>query len=177
MNAILLGNIISFIGATIMVAIGLIKTKKKILIAQCFQFAIMGIGNLILGGVTGFVANAVSIARNLLSCKFDLNLPLRLFFIALQIGITAFVNDAGIIGWLPVIAACIFTWCLNTKNEVILKLLIILAQAMWCVYDFSIKNYASLTFDVLTIVTNLVGIVLIKLKPTKEPSTPQENQS
>ena len=60
-----IGNIVIFIGALFMVAIGLIKSKKNILIAQNFQFLIMGIGNLILGGTSGFISNMVSIARNL----------------------------------------------------------------------------------------------------------------
>ncbi len=52
MNPILIGNIISFAGAIIMVLIGLIKERKKILSAQIAQFALMGLGNLVLGGVT-----------------------------------------------------------------------------------------------------------------------------
>ena len=63
-NSLLIGNIIALIGALFMVAIGLVKNKRNILIMQNIQFFIMGIGNLILGGVSGFVANIVSIIRN-----------------------------------------------------------------------------------------------------------------
>ena len=117
MNTILLGNAVTFIGALLMVGIGFIKTKKNILRVQCIQFAIMGIGNLILGGVTGFISNAVSILRNLICFKRELTLPLKLLFIAIQIIITGSVNRMGFIGWLPVFAACLFTWFLDTKRH------------------------------------------------------------
>ena len=53
MNIIVIGNIVAFIGAILMVLVGFIKTKRNILIAQNIQFLIMGLGNLILGGVSG----------------------------------------------------------------------------------------------------------------------------
>lgn len=162
MNTILLGNAVTFIGALLMVGIGFIKTKKNILRVQCIQFAIMGIGNLILGGVTGFISNAVSILRNLICFKRELTLPLKLLFIAIQIIITGSVNRMGFIGWLPVFAACLFTWFLDTKSEITLKTVIIATQVMWCVYDFTIHNYTSLAMDLFTIASNAAGIVLIK---------------
>ena len=48
---ILLGNIVAFSGCIIMVLIGFVKEKKKILLLQCVQSAFMGTGNLLLGGI------------------------------------------------------------------------------------------------------------------------------
>lgn len=70
MNSILLGNGIALFGAVLMAAIGLIKQRKHILAAQCVQFGIMGIANLILGGINGFVSALVSITRNLICLKW-----------------------------------------------------------------------------------------------------------
>ncbi|MCQ2575728.1 MAG: YgjV family protein [Treponema sp.] len=171
---LLLGNIISFAGAIVMVCTGLLKSKKNILIAQCFQYGIMGAGNIILGGITGGIANFISILRNLITIKFNFTTPLKIIFIVLQVIFTAFMNTQGIIGWLPTVAACIFTWCLDTKSEILIKLLIIIAQLMWSIYDISIKNFASLTFDILTIITNIIGIVMIK---SKKPETAASDSS
>lgn len=162
LSIVLIGNLISFTGAMVMIAIGLLKSKKSILVAQCFQFAVMGIGNLVLGGVTGFISNVVSIVRNLICFRWAFTLPLKLFFIALQILLSAHVNTMGLIGWLPIIAACLFTWFLDTPNEIFLKQVIILAQVLWMVYDFTLCNYASTLFDVLTVATTLVGIFRIQ---------------
>lgn len=164
MNPIILGNIISFIGAIIMVAIGLLKKKRQILYVQCLQFIIMGIGNLILGGVTGFISNFISTVRNLLSLRIPFTLPWKLVFIVLQGVLSLLFNEAGLIGWLPFIAACSFTLALDTQNEIVLKSIIIFGQLLWALYDFSIRNYASLAFDLLTIVTTCIGIYWILQK-------------
>ena len=55
MNIVILGNIISFIGCTIMVAVGLIKSQKAVLAIQCVQFTIQASANLILGAVSGAI--------------------------------------------------------------------------------------------------------------------------
>ncbi len=145
-----------------MVAVGFLKGRKKILAGQCVQYLILGTGNLVLGGISGAIADFVSIVRNLLSLKFDLKWYLKVIFIAIQIAFTAIFNNAGFIGWLPTFAACIFTWCVDSKNEFLLKLLIILAQAMWAIYDFYFKNFTTMAFDIATIISNLVGIFLIR---------------
>lgn len=173
MNIILLGNIICFTGSVIMVLTGFVKTKKKILLTQCAQFTIMSAGNFVLGGISGGIADAICVIRNLISLKWEFTLPLKIIFIGIQIALTAVFNDAGIIGWLPVIAACIFTWCLDSKNEILLKALIILAQIMWGIYDISIHNYATLCFDVATCITNLAGIIMI-LKNKKNNAVDKE---
>ena len=171
LNTIVIGNIFAFVGAVVMVSIGLIKTKKNILLAQCVQCLIMGIGNLILGGVTGFLSNMVSIVRNLLSIRTKMTVPLKLLFIAIQLAMAGFFNNLGIIGWLPVVAACLFTWYLDSDSEILLKVIIILSEIMWSIFDFTIHNYVALVMDLLTVVTNTIGIVMlkqgkIKTKPT-----------
>ena len=55
MNIVLIANIISFVGAVIMVVSGLLKTKRTILIAQNIQFAIQAVGNILLGDFSGAV--------------------------------------------------------------------------------------------------------------------------
>ncbi len=161
MSMLLLGNAVCMCGSIIMVAIGLVKSKKKILLWQCLQFGLLSVGNLLLGGISGCIADAICVVRNLVSLRREFTTPFKLLFIGLQILLTVLFNDMGLIGWLPVLAACIFTWCLDTQNEVLLKLLIILAQIMWAIYDLAIQNYATIVFDVLTVASNLAGICRI----------------
>ncbi len=144
-----------------MVYVGFLRTKKSILTAQSVQCLIMGLGNLILGGMTGFMANMVTIARNLFCLKKELTVPFKLTFIALQLALGVPFNNLGVIGLLPVLAACLFTWFMDTKSEIVLKILIITAQVMWLVFDATIRNYVSVTMDVFTILSNLAGIGMI----------------
>lgn len=171
MNVIIIGNVISFIGAMIMVSIGLIKKRERILLAQCFQFAFMGVGNLVLGGVTAFVTNALSILRNMICFKWKYTMPLKIAFISIQVAISYKVNTMGLIGWFPIIATSVFTWFLDVKSDAALKTVIILTQILWLIYDFTLFNYASLAFDVLTIASNSVGIVMLyKKKSNNDPN-------
>lgn len=161
MNIILLGNIVALIGAAVMVATGFIKNRRNVLIAQCGQFAIMGASNLILGGVTGMISNIVGVLRNIICLKREFTIPLKIFFIAIQLILSASVNTMGLIGWFPIIAACVFTWFLDTKSDLFLKFIIIVTMLPWCVYDFVLYNYVSFAFDVFTIISNIVGVIML----------------
>ena len=161
MNSILLGNGIALFGAVLMAAIGLIKQRKHILAAQCVQFGIMGIANLILGGINGFVSALVSITRNLICLRWELTTPIKIGIISIQAILALSIDRSGVIGILPGLSACICTWFSDTTDEIKLKMVIIIAQVCWLIYDRFILNYVSFAFDIITILANLIGIVLI----------------
>lgn len=162
MNIVVIGNIISFAGAMLMVGVGFLKTRKSILLTQCSMFTLMGIANLILGGVTGAISSLVSILRNLLCLKGPLTVPMKLFVIAVQVLLSARLNTLGWIGWLPIISACFYTWMIDVKDETRLKAVLIAAQSLWFVYDLTIQNYVGFTFDILTILSNMYGIFSLR---------------
>ncbi|MBQ2927783.1 MAG: YgjV family protein [Oscillospiraceae bacterium] len=162
MNPLFLGNLLSGIGCILMVAIGLLRKKSHILIAQSFQCGFMGVGNLILGGVSGFIANVVSIIRNLVFVKFRSTTALKVFFIALQVLLSLGALNDGWISWLPILAAALFTWCLDTNSEAKLKLCILATQVMWLTYDIYYRNYVATTFDILTMLSNTIGYFMVR---------------
>ena len=146
----------------LMVAIGLLKTRKSILLTQCAMFGLMGASNIILGGLTGAVSSLVSIIRNLFCLKGPLSVQFKLFIIIVQVLLSARVNTLGWIGWLPIISACFYTWMIDVKDETMLKTVLIIAQSMWLIYDLTIRNYVAFTFDIFTILSNMYGIVILK---------------
>ncbi len=162
MNTLILGNIISGIGCVIMVLIGLLRKKSHILIAQCVQCGFMGFGNLTLGGVSGFIANIVTILRNLVFVKFPITTSLKLFFIGLQVLLSLGSLNDGLICWLPILSAALFTWFLDTENTAKLKLVIITTQVMWLIYDIYYRNYVATAFDVMTMISNIIGIFMVR---------------
>jgi hypothetical protein len=161
-NIVIIGNIISLAGAALMVAVGFLKTRRSILITQNVMFGLMGTANIILGGMTGAVSSLVSIIRNLFCLKGPLTVPVKLFIIVIQIMLSARVNTLGWIGWLPIISACFYTWMIDVKDETRLKLVLIIAQSMWFAYDLTIQNYVGFTFDILTILSNMYGIISLR---------------
>ncbi len=168
---LLLGNLITLVGCGLMVGIGLIKEKKKILAVQCVQFGFLAAGNLCLGGVTGFIANLVSLLRNLAFARGKTFRGMKWGFIALQLllSLCTIGENAGIwYFWMPILAAAIFTWFLDTKSEIRLKVVIILTQGLWLMYDLGIRNYVAVVFDVFTMLSTAIGIGLIRKKQRQE---------
>lgn len=161
MNLLLIGNAISMIGCLIMVFIGFLKKKNHILIAQCVQCVFMGVGNLVLGGISGFICNIVTIVRNLVFVKFRNTTFLKVFFILLQLVLSVSTLSNGFISWLPLIAAALFTWCMDTKSPAKLKICILITQVMWLTYDLYYRNYVASSFDVMTMVSNLIGLYMV----------------
>lgn len=162
MNNLLLGNIIGLLGSLFMIAIGFIKKKRNILIAQTVQFVLMAASNLLLGAVTGTISNGVSIVRNIVCCSTAFTLPLKILFLSVQGILSIVFNQSGWIGWLPFVAVLIYTWFLDTKSEITLKRSIIVCQILWTVFDLYFKNYTTCAFDVFTMVSNFIGILMIR---------------
>ena len=161
MNIIVIANIISLAGCIVMVLTGLIQTKRNILTAQVFTFALLGLANLLLGGISAVVSNSIAIIRNVYCIKFKLTWPVKLVFMGLQLVLTLIFNDDGLIGYLPLLANIIYISLLDTENEVVLKLGIMTSTACWIVFDFVMLNFSGTVFDVITVISNLVGIIIL----------------
>lgn len=159
---LLLGNIAAFVGCLLMVGIGLVKKKEHILTAQCVQFAFMGLGNLALGATAGVISNGISIVRNLVFARVKNTTMLKIVFIAIQAVLTLITGGTALIEWLPVTAVVVYTWCLDLKSDVAFKLMIIGCQVLWTVYDLHYLNYVAFTFDILTMISTVIGIFRIK---------------
>lgn len=164
-------NLISFIGCVLMVLTGLIKKKENILWVQCVQFMFMGAAHLLLGAISGFVCCVVSILRNVAFAKFPSTGLMKAGFILLQIVLTFFSGNFAPIEILPILAAVVFTWFLDLKNSVHFNIMLICAQAMWVGYDFYYGNVVAGSFDVMTILSNVVGIFLIGRDDKKKDHT------
>lgn len=162
MNTVLIGNAVALLGAAIMVSTGFLKTKKQILTVQCAQFCVLGTSNLILGGFTGVTSAVVSLMRNLICLKRTFTLPLKLAFIVLQAALALAFNREGLLGVLPALSTVIYTWFLDAENETTLKLSIIAAQLCWVMYDLSLQNYVSFAFDIGTVVSTAIGILMLR---------------
>jgi len=158
----LLGNAMSLIGCVLMVAIGFVRRKDRVLALQCVQFGFLAAGNLILGAVSGFISGVVSVLRNLIFPRVRSSVGLKLLFIGVQFALTLMAGWAGPISLLPLAAGILFTWFIDTGSDIQLKAVIIAAQVLWAFYDWHYRNFVSFTFDILTILSNIAGIVMLK---------------
>ena len=166
----IIGNILTFIGSVLMMLLGLTKNKKTFLLTQMGMNVFFAAGFICIGGVSGAVVNFVTMTRNAVCLKLRFNKALKVVFIGLQAGITLlfWLLDAPaefgwmtVIFWLPVIANCAFTWFMDSPNMIFIKALCIGTQILWGIYDFTVKNYSTVPFDIATVITNIIGIVLL----------------
>ncbi|MCR5146825.1 MAG: YgjV family protein [Clostridia bacterium] len=162
MTQVVIGNIIALIASILMVLAGLQKKKKKILFIQIVQIALSVISNLVLGGYTGAIINALSCVRDILCYKDKMGTKEKIIIIILAVGLSVAFNNLGWIGLLPLIATVVYITFMNTKDVVKFKLLIIFSMVMWLIYDLYIKSYTSGVFDFMSVIANIVAILQIK---------------
>ena len=158
---ILLGNLISFAGCVLMVLIGFIKNKDKILLAQCGQFSIMSVGNLVLGSVSGSISGISAVIRIVVFRHVKVTVWLKLGFIALQFVLTAFAGAQTLIQWIPALSMVLYTWFLDSDSAIVFKLANVSGVVMWVFHDWYYRNFVSVSFNIFTIVSTFIGIWLI----------------
>ena len=168
---IILGNIVSLIGCTVMVLIGLIKNKERYIVMQTLQFGLNALSHFLLGGYGGTVASLVSVVRNIIISKWKCTTKIKIALIALQAVFTISTITSNPITWIPIIAAGMFTWYIDTKDVMWFKWVIIITLVMWAVYDIYHPNYVSVWFSAFTCITN--GISMVKIH--KERKLEKEN--
>jgi len=159
---IIIGNVIMFVSSVLMMIAGLPKSKKTCIILQTIQIFGMSIGNLFLGSFPGFFVNCCSGIRNIFAYKDKLKLPIKLLVIFLSIVISLAFNNIGFFVIFPILSIITFTLGVDTKNVVLFKWLIILGNVFWLIHDIHVMSYVAVIFDILGIITNLIGIIRIK---------------
>jgi hypothetical protein len=141
-----------------MVYSGTLKQRNKILYFQTIQIALSVISNIVLGGITGAIINAISLVRNILCYKEKLGLKEKIIITILAIVLSLKFNNLKIIGLLPLISTITYLWLMNIKNVKKFKLLISFTMLMWFIYDIIIQSYTSAIFDFMSILANIITI-------------------
>ena len=161
---LIIGNIIALIASLLMVYSGILKEKKKILYIQTVQIGLSVVSNIVLGGITGAIINAISMIRNIICYKGKLRFKEKGIITILSIILSIQFNNLGLIGFLPVVSTVTYVWLMNIKDAKKFKLLIAFTMLLWLVYDVTIKSYASAIFDFMTLIANIITIFQIKYR-------------
>lgn len=160
---IILGNFVALIASILMIYVGTIKEKSRIIFVQTIQIMITIVGNVILGGITGAIINVICCIRNILCYKEKLSKTVQIILIVLSVIFSLIFNDLGLIGLLPLISTVIYTIFMNIQDVVKFKILIMVTTFMWFIYDFTILAYSAAIFDLLCVFTNFITIIKIKM--------------
>ena len=164
MSYVLIGNIIALIACLLMVYSGILKSKIKIIYTQTIYILLCVISNLVLGAFTGAIVNALNGARNIIYYKNKLSFKTKIVLTILLIIFSLIFNNAGFIGLLPLIGSVLYIWCIHIKNITKFKIVIIIYQLLWLIYDVYVKLFVFALFEFMTIITNVIAIIQINMK-------------
>lgn len=157
-----LGNIVGLISSLIMIYSGSIKDKKRIVFVQGIQISVYSISCLILGGITGVVVSVINLFRNILCYKEKLGIKEKVLISVLSISISIYFNNLGLLGYCPLIGTITYLWFMDIKDVVKFKYLIIFTMSTWSIYNFIIKSYTTMVFNIITIIVSIISIIKIK---------------
>lgn len=157
MFSLILGNLLSLC-AVVCLAISVVKKNKKSLIAwQVSDTAFFVASTLVLRSYSAVVTNSVSLLRNLCAYYGKLNKALAIFFCGIIVVIGLYLNNRGVIGWLPMIASIQYTICMYvTKNEQQMRYALAFNLILWIIHDFYIQSYPSAINSIFLCVWSLV---------------------
>lgn len=141
---LILGNILSLLAVLCMGVSVVVKSKKALIGWQILDTVFFIASTLVLRSYSAVVANTVSLIRNIYAYQGRLTKKLTWVFCFLSVIIGLYLNNRGIIGWLPVVATLQYTVCLYiTKNEQQMRYALAFNLVFWSIHDFYIQSYPS----------------------------------
>lgn len=151
-----------------MTVAGTIKNNKKFLVLQNTQLCLASLSSFMVGGYTGAIIDVISIIRNTLCYKEKLTPARKGIIILFQIIFSILLNDAGFIGLCPMFGVLFYTVFMKNDAKT-LKVVTAITLVFWAVYEFYIQLYTAAIFDIIGVISNLVGLYRVtKNKNFKE---------
>ena len=157
MTVYLLAQVFSAIGALCVAISSFAKSKHKMLVWQITDYIFTAIANLLLGGYTGALTISISIIRNSLMVKKKMTKTILTILIVIQIIVGTYLNQLGIIGYLPIISSVSYSLAIATTRN--LRWVIIENMLLWLIYDLTIKAYPAAITDITITLTTLIAII------------------
>lgn len=154
---------LSFIANILFLISILQKNKSKLFKFQTMETLVNIFKNICLGGYTGATTQIIGLIRNILLSKNITSIKIPILLSIGQIILGYFVNNHGLIGYLPIFASIIYTMVsFTTKNIIYTKLALIINLAMWLIYGITIKDWISVVTGLLFIIITIISLINYK---------------
>lgn len=144
----------------------LCKDKKKIMILCILSSAFYGTQYILLGAITGFAMNVVSIIRNIWfyinakkERKNDIWVLIILCLIALILGIISYDN---IFSLTALAATLLFTYTVWQDNTKVYRWLALVISALWITYNIFFKSIFGVISELVLLIFEIIGIIKIQ---------------
>lgn len=168
MRDILIGNIISIVSACFTAASSWTISKEKSYRYQVFQCLTLALASVFFHSWSGVTTLLLCASRNYLVSKGLFKGKIVWVTLVILVGLGILVNNRGIIGWIVILATCVYTiGSCKAIRPLSVKANITFNCAMWAIYDFLILDLVSGVMDVMATVLTLVSIVHLLRNPEK----------
>lgn len=164
-------QILAFIICVISTTSYLAKKKSTYLYMQLAVNVLYCGQYFLLGAFSGAVSNIISLAKYILfahNAKIgkENSKTSMLIFCILSVVLGAFAIN----GWhtfIPIITAVIFTYAIWQDNPVVLRIIVIICNIMWIVFNFKVKAYVSALYSFCELVFAFVTLINLVKKGEK----------
>lgn len=159
---LLLAQIFAFLSSSCLLISFWQKKRIKILFFQILDSAFDIIQYTLLGAYTGSLISLLGATRAYTFSKTN-NKYFLFLFLLLYI-IASLITFDGVISFIPLIAALVYTIVTWNKKEKNIRLFSILVFILWFIYDILVKAYVSSITDIVLVVSNFIAFYKLDLK-------------
>ena len=157
---ILIGNLVSLVGACFLAASCISRNNRRVFGYQCMESVTIAISSLFFSAYAASVSMLLSALRNLLVSRGKYTRPVMFFFLIAGLIMGVAINVRGWLGLVPVIATAQYTLCcyyvkgvLTTKYSIAVNLL------MWVVYSFLILDFSTAISNAIVLILD-IGVII-----------------
>lgn len=166
MRDILIGNIISIVSACFTAASSWTISKQKSYMYQVFQCLTLAVASVFFHSWSGVTTLLLCAVRNYLVSRNLFKGKIVWITLVILVGLGILVNNRGIVGWIVILATCVYTiGSCKAMRPLPVKANITFNCAMWAVYDFLILDLVSGIVDVMATALTLISIIRLLRNP------------
>ena len=166
---ILIANVISFVSALFTCAASWSKQERRIYWYQVGQCFVLALAYFFFDSYAGIITLLLCTVRNVVLALGKYNKIWCITLSILMVVFGAIVNNDGPIGWIVIAANTLYTLgSYLAKNELLIKINIIVDLGLWMVYEVFVKDVSSFVADGIGVVVAVIAIIRY-LRGNKKP--------
>lgn len=147
------------------------KKKTSYLLTQFVVNLLYCIQYVLLGAIPAAVNNVIALVKYIIfykSAKENKKNPVWqvILFSIISLVCGLIVLDS-IDGLVPVVTTLMFTYAVWQDNPVVLRIVVILCNLLWIMYNFNVKAYVSAVYSLIELIISLITLIML-VKKSKE---------
>jgi len=164
-NTYFISQIFTILGIILLGSSYLCKNKREILILSLLSSICYGSHNFLLGAITGFAMNIVTIILNLWLYINEKNKKQTssklLFSICLITIILGSISYQNIFSLLPIIASLLFTYSIWQNNNKVYRWIGLLTSILWLSYNTYLNSIFGIITEIILLGFKVVGLIKV----------------